>query len=1051
MKFSLPHFAINRPITVVMLSLCMLTLGTIAWTRMPLKFLPDIDQPFMGVSIPYPGASPEQVEQQIAIPVEGAFRTIPGLRQIRTISNTDGCFVSMLFDLNTNMTLATGEVRDRMERLKLVLPREVDRMYIQRFSSQAIPVIAIGLFQEGDQEEFVHQLRRILEPRLRRVEGVAEVQVRSPVQEKEVLVEFEQDTLRSLNLALADVISTLRDGNLNMSMGALEEGEKRYLVRTEGEYRRIEDIADMVIAPNGLRLREVATVRFAGRGPEAHVSFDGKGGAIVLVTKESEANTVATCDGVRVALDEALALPTFDNVASLVFFDQSELITGALDNLLQEGLFGATMALLVLFFFLHRVRPTIIVALTIPTALVSALVFMFFAGMSLNLITMVSMIISVGMLVDNSIVVVENILRHRQLGYGPKEAAERGAGEVSLAVLASTTTTWVVFVPMIYMQAGQMSVFMEQLGLPLVMALAGSLLIALTLIPLTMSRMRGVGSGDRVHRVLVWAGLRKSDAPAPAGRPWMLERVLDGYAIVLGSAIRWRLPALALLGGLLALTYYIPYQAVGMREMPKLDTREVSINVEVDQNYDMERTRGLFQVIEEQLNAYREELGIKNVLTFFQQNGGVVEAYLYTEDDGPIGRNPPYSTDEVMHILQARLGTQVPGAKLHFERSDTGASGSERAVSLQMRGDDIHVLRTYAESFRETMAAIDHLYDVTTDVERSQEEMQLRIDDSLATRAGVSPLAIAQTVDAALRGARLPELKQGGREIRVWAQFREEDRASRANLENVTVSTQFDGLVPLNQLVEFHRGLSPSAIQRVNAKNVVTLQAKTRTDDLRAVQRELRQATNNFELPHGYDIEMSGQLLEMQENAFTFMTTLLMALVLVYLVMAALFESYLLPLSILSSVPLALGGAVWMLFFTGLQLDAITFVGCILMSGLIVNNGIVIVDHINTLRRRGLPRAEAIVQGGRDRFRPVLMTALTTILCLVPLAVAKTGGAGTFAGLGQALIGGMAAGTMLTLCVVPLFYTLLDDLQRWLVNFFGNLANRGRIAGEVES
>jgi len=843
------------------------------------------------------------------------------------------------------------------------------------------------------------------------------------------------------------LVTALREGSINLSVGELSDGGEKFLVRTVGEYRRLDDIADLVVTPNGMRLRDVATVRYSSREDLMHVSLDGSPGVVVLVVKESEANAVATCQAVHEELASLLEEATFRTAAVKIFFDQSELITSALDNLFKEGLYGGAMALGVLFFFLHRLRPTVIVALAIPTSLLIALVFMFFAGMELNLVTMVSMIIAVGMLVDNAIVVVENTIRHRQMGESPVDSARKGASEVGLAIFAATATTWVVFVPMYYLETGRMSVFMEQLGLPLIVALGGSLLIAVTVIPLAMSRISAPIDANVFLDIARRLPQRKADGHGLSlwvfsrlGEVHLVQRTIDGYAWCLNLSLHRRLASLLLLAGLVGLTFAVPYRKVGMRDLPKLDTREVAIDVEFDQNFDMDMARGYFGILEKEVNRLRDTLGVKNILSFHGSEGGALQVYLYTWEDGPLGQYPVYDTEEVRQILSTYLPERLPGAELSFAVADAGQSGARDAVSIRMRGDDTHVLEEYAERFKLVMEAIPGLSDVTTDVERDRQEMQIMIDEPLAEKAGVNPMVIAQTVDAALRGARLPYMKQGGREVSVWAQFREEDRKSKANLDNVGVVSESGALIPLHQLVQYGKALSPGSIHRVNAKNVVEITAKSSTQDLSAIRRDLNAAMNAFYLPLGYSIEFGDELDELSESAFQFSSTLLMAVILIYLVMSALFESFLLPMSILTTVPMALGGSMWMLFFTGTQLDTVTLIGNILMVGIIVNNGIVIVDHIRALTQEKGNREIAIVQAGRDRFRPVMMTAITTILGLVPLAMAKTGGAATFAGLGRALIGGLTAGTLLTLFVVPLFFTLLDDLQRWAVNYFGTLA-----------
>jgi hydrophobic/amphiphilic exporter-1 (mainly G- bacteria), HAE1 family len=1045
-KISLPEFALRRPVTVTMLSLSMVLLGTIAAYRIPLEFLPSVEPSFLGVTVPYPGATPAQVEQQIAIPVEGEFRTVPGLEDIRTISNSDGLFVSMLFTPDTDMGIASAEIRDRIERLKLVLPDDVDQMYLQRFSTRSIPVMAFGLFREGNDDAFVDLLRRNMEPRLRRIDGVADVELRTSSPEREVVIEFEQDRLRNLGLGLFDIILTLRDSSLNASVGELSDENSKYIVRVVGEYDRLRQLGDFVVTPNGKRLRDLAKIRYATRDESFHVSLDGKGGALVLITKESEANTVHTCRRVREEMERILATEDFEGTGRKIFFDQSEYITSALENLMKEGIYGGAMALFVLFIFLHRLLPTVVVALTIPTSLVVALVFMFFMDMSLNMITMVSMIIVVGMLVDNAIVVVENIVRHRQLGFDPREGSIRGAREVGLAIFAATTTTWVVFVPMYYMETGSMSVFMRQLGLPLIVSLAGSLVISLTVVPLVMSRLKLNDHANIFHRLSVSGDSGK----APSGilgilsRLHVVERIIRGY----GNTLRWslnnRLATLLLLMGLAGITIAYPFQRVGMREMPKLDTREIAIAVELDQSYDMARANDLFDAIQKQIDGRRDELGIKNIMTFYSNVEGSLNVYLYTEDDGPMGEDPPYSTDEVKQILSTVIGKKLPGAEILYNVTDTGSSGTGGTVTVYMSGDDRLTLEQFAGDFQQRLERLPLISDVDTDAERAKNEIQIRIDEPLAEQYGITAASIAMTADAAMRGARLPYMKQGLREIPVWAQFREEDRKSRANLEKVSVIGTSGQPVPISRLATFTKRHTAATIHRFNGKNVISVTAQANTEDYGAIRNQLAVAIAGFRMPNGYVIDFDESLKEVGENSSNFISTLLMALILIYLVMSALFESVFFPMSILTSVPMALGGAVWMLFMTGSQFDSVTLIGCILMAGVIVNNGIVIVDHINLVRKGDLCRTDSIVKAGGDRFRPVMMTALTTILGLVPLAMVNSGSAATFAGLGRALIGGLTAGTLLTLIVVPVFYSLIDDFQHWCLRFLGSLDLRKR-------
>jgi hydrophobic/amphiphilic exporter-1 (mainly G- bacteria), HAE1 family len=1042
MKRSITEMAINRPVTVAMIVVTMLSLGVIAWHRMPIEFLPRLDFPTILVVIPDPGATPAQVENQIAIPAEGEFRTLSHLKRITTTSDSNACMVKLDFDWDTNMALAAAEVRDRMERLKLVLPSEVDRMMLRHFDMSQLPVMAFAAFRAGDDEELAHLVRTVVQPRLMRIDGVAEVTVHGKP-EREVLVEFDQEALRTLQLSLYQVVGSLRNSSLNITVGELTDGETKYYVRALGEFRRPEEIANLVVGPNGLRLKNVAKVGYNTRETNEGFSIDGKGGAFVLIQKESEANTVAVCQAVSQELDALKTEPLFSSLETFMFLDQSKIILEALHKVAHAGQLGAFLAMVVLFLFLRRLRPTLAVVLAIPASLVAALVFMFFAGMSLNLITMVSMIVAVGMLVDNSIVAIENIDRYAKLGLSPKESARRGASEVGLAITAATLTTVVVFIPIVYMDTGEMNTYMRQFAVPVTVALGASLAVALTVIPLAVSRMK-----RREHltdhrylgflmRSAVWVhGFTDRFDP--------IQHLINFYQRSLALSMGNRLGTLLILGAVLGITYAWPARHIDFQRQPSIDTREVDIQIALDQNFDKEMVRNTFSAIESIVNQQRNELGIRNIFSHYNTGGGTLRVYLLKEEDLSDGQEIEYSTEQVRDILRQRLPKRIPGAEIHFSVAEAAESQGAR-IALRMRGDDVDILREYAERFSVLLEQLPHVDEVDTSWEQAKQEVQVRVDEVLAEQVGVNPFIIAQTVDFALRGIRLPYLKQAGREIPVWAQFREEDRQTKANLENVAVLTQTGDLMPLNALVDFTKARSPQRITREDGKNVVTVSAETNPQKLGEVKQNLDRLVANFDLPRGYEIELGDQIMELMRNLRSFVVTLALAVTLIYIVMAALFESMLLPLSILTGVPLAAVGVIWALFLTGTAVDIVALIGAILMAGIVVNNGIVIIDHINQLRRSGMKRTDAILQAGRDRFRPVMMTALTTILGCVPLAFGTSGGGDAgFASIGRALIGGLTTGTLLTLYVVPLFYCLFDDFGAWAVDFVGNMAALGR-------
>ena len=1047
----------KRPVTITMLLITLIGLGVIAAQRTSVEFMPPMDLPFLGAFVPYFGATPAQVEQEIAIPAEGQFRTLPNLQQMYTNSSSDGCFISLNFDWGTNMTDALAEVRDRMERLRLVLPEDADRVFVRHFSLETIPVMQLGLAFNGDYETFADLVDREVISKLLRLDGVAEVEVWG-YDDKMIMIDIDQQSMVAHDVSLYELIGKLTTANVDEGVGQLNDSDTRYQVRAKSPIDGIGDYAGLAMS-HGLKLRDVATGSYRARDPEYYFSIDGGRELFLFVTKESEANTAEVCAAVLDELDRVLALPQLEGVEQHVFFNQGAMIEGALSGLMRAAQVGGLMALLVLFVFLRRIRSTIIVALAIPGSLVAAFVLMFAMGMTLNLITMMSMIVAIGMVVDNSIVVIENIYRHEAMGKSHFESARDGASEVALAIVAATSTTVVVFLPVFYMENGQMSVFTRQFALPVTAALLASLVLALTVIPLAVSRMK-LRERSPMERYRQWSA-RESEADTGRGvgrvtrllfRISPIVWLRRAYVATLGVSMRNRLATVAVVAGLIFLTFKVPLARMPFQAMPTIDQRRVEVQVELDPNYDMEMAAALFDDIEEELDGRRDELGIKNLLKNYTIRGGSVSMFLLQDEDMDSGQPFPFSTEEVKDIVWQLMPERTPGAQFTVSTGGGGerGGGSEGSrVSLRLQGDDTATLDRYAEELMTVMASLPELTDMRKSTERADKEIQLKIDGVLAAHAGIEPMRVAQTVGFALMGTEISRIKAGIREIPVWAQFQAEDRESTANLKNVMLRGATGSLVTLDQLVTSTKANTPQTINRRDGKNFVYVTAATASSNLASARDVLRTLRESFSqnLPTGYSIDLGDELQGIEDDQSNFFSILILAVLLIFIVMSALFESCLLPLSILTTVPLAFLGVAWTMFLTGTPMDTIAFIGCILMVGVIVNNGIVIVDHINNLRKRGLSRTEAILQAGNDRVRPVVMTALTTILASVPLIapliLPRVGEPATVS-LGCALIGGLTAGTFLTLFVVPRVYTFIDDFQSWIMRYLASVVRLGR-------
>lgn len=1054
-EFSLPGFAIRRPVTVMMLLVTVVGLGFIAVRRTPIEFMPPMDLPFLGVYIPFPNATPAQVEQEIAIPAEGEFRTLRGLRELNTNSDSDGCWIMLNFDWGTHMPTAQAEVRDRMERLRLVLPEDADRIMVRNFSLDTIPIIAVGVTHPGDPDVFADMVDEVLAPRLTRIDGVAEVDVMG-FMPKQIMIDIDQQALMSYNISLGELIQTLNVANVDVGVGEINQGNTRYHVRAEAKIQSVPEYAALQLS-DGVRVGDVVKGGYRSDDPDFRFAIDGEQQIFMSISKEAGSNAAATCDAVIAELKAAALDPKLEGMEHFIYFSQGDVINSALSGLERAAIYGGIMALIVLFIFLQRIRPTIVVALAIPGSLMIAFVVMFAFGMSLNLLTMMSMILAVGMVVDNSIVVIENIYRYQEMGLSPRESAERGAREVSLAIVAATTTTGVVFAPVFYMDSGQMSVFTRQFSIPVTVALAGSLLLALTVIPLAVSRFKPHSSSPMArlrHRFgHAGSGVALESARTGLARFQPIGWLRGGYVAVLSAAIRHRLAALLVLAGFIAWTFMVPIKQMKFQSVAEADRRTVNVGIRFDSGYTLEKADGVFDEVESLILARKDDLGLRNIFKNYSARGGELELYLVQDKDLPPGAPFPYTSKEVKDILWDVLPERIPGARLSVSAGGggpMGGGGGRSGVSVRMEGDDMETLDRYADQFIKVLEGMGGFTSVRKSTERANQEIQLKVDGALADYAGLEPMQIAQTVGFAMMGAPLSEVTRGGREIQVRARFQAEDRKNISNLDNVMLRGTTGAMLSLEQLVEKTRGETPQRIQRFNGKNNLYVTATTAGEDMRNARIMMERAVESFELPLGYRIAFGDELRDLQEDQANFIAQLILAIVLIYVVMAALFESYLLPLSIMTSVPLAFLGVVWTMHLTGVGMDTIAFIGCILMVGVVVNNGIVIIDHINHLRRQGLDRYEAIVQGGRDRVRPVLMTAITTILgaapLVAPLFFPRFGDPSTIT-LGCAMIGGLTTGTFLTLLVVPLMYSFVDDAQNWLGRYFAGIAGLGARRG----
>ncbi len=1030
----LPRISVSRPVTVLMALSALFLLGAVAFLKLPVQLMPaGFDPAFMSVGVPYRGANPSEVEQSIVLPLEDALYTVRGLKQVncRATSDSGRCWIE--FENYVDMEETYNTVADRVERLRAtVWPDDIDRVWIRRFSPNNEPTLSVGVrIPPGLDDPYWSLYHRVVQ-RLERVEGVAQVDLEG-VQEKQIFIEPDPDLVAAHKLSLWQMVRALRQANFALASGDVVDGGKKLLVRSVARFRSLDDIRDIPIRDDGLRLGEVASVRYDVPPVERASRLDGSDAAIVEVFKESEANTVDVTRAVRAELDRiSTNEPAFGGRSFDVLFDQGEVIEDSIRQLRDTGLLGALFAVLILYVFLRRIRVTLLITLAIPTSLLACLVVLYFAGATINVVSMMGLLICTGMLVDNAVVVVENIDRHRREGYEVKDAALVGASEIALALTMATITTVAVFLPTVLLSAqGMMRFMLSVLALPVVASILASLVVAMLFVPLAASMLLR-SEAER-------AGARQGPLTRVANA--FYARVMDplhrGYVVVL----RWTLAHRALALVIVVLTCaasIFPWRGIDLAIQGRHQEggRQVRFWFNLPNSYGMDQADAWFRTVERTFEAHRDEYAIKHVQTRFWQNRGMVRVTLKNVDETDV------TLEDAISGLQ-KLVPEKPGIQMYvnWERG----SGTDSSLNVTLYGEDTPTLATLSDEAERRLRRLPNLISVEPDVENALEEVRIRVNREQALRYGVSPEVVSGTVASALRGQMLPRMRAGEKEIEIHVQFPEEERRGIGKLSSLEMPSASGQRIPLEALanVSVTRGFGD--ISRTDRKTALNIKLNTTSDNLRNLREQVTEVMNGMELPRGYTWDFGSQARWERQDNSNMLFALLLSIVLIYLVMGFLFESALLPLSVMPSIVLSWIGVGWLLWATGSKLDIMAAIGLILLAGVVVNNGIVLVDLVNRLRGEGLSRLDAILDAGALRFRPILMTALTTIMGMLPMAFGKANFVGMpYSGLGRVFVGGLLSSTTLTLVVVPLFYTVLDDVRVSL----GTLLT-GRVRGTV--
>jgi hydrophobic/amphiphilic exporter-1 (mainly G- bacteria), HAE1 family len=1076
--------SIRRKVTIAMFTVGILLFGMVSLSRLKVNLLPELSYPTLTIRTELEGAAPIEVENLITKPVEESVGVVKGVQQVRSISRAGQSDVVLEFAWGTDMNIANLDVMAKLDAVQL--PLESEKPVTLRFDPTLDPIMRYALYVDeqpgGEEDSRVNYnftsyedlsspeaitrlmgLRVLADEQVKKSlessEGVASVKISGGLEEQ-IQVNIDQQRLSYLNVPIETVTQILRAENVNLSGGRLEEGSQQYLVRTLNEFTSIDQIRDVVVTRNEgntIYLKDVADVVQAYRERDAITRLNGSEAVEIAIYKEGDANTVAVAEAVEARMQQIRStLP--DHMKLEKVYDQSVFISSAVNEVKNAGIIGGILAVLVLYLFLRNFWATVIISVSIPVSIIATFNLMYGNDISLNIMSLGGIALGIGMLVDNSIVVLENIARHKEMGKGVIRAARDGAGEVGTAVIASTLTTIAVFFPLVFVQGIAGQLFRDQ-ALTVTFSLLASLVVAITLIPMLSSIggskketeplelkeprtkagrvMRSarmflfytipVAITKAINFVFKWLSkfvkllfspvvylFNKLYQSVERGYDSILNRALENKAVVLVTALFFFAGSMAL----------VP--KIGVELIPQLSQGEFSVEFKLPPGTPIEQTDLALRTVQNSAVDY------ENVHTTFAVAGTGNRMDANPDEGGEnwgelsVTLAPGSSTreeEQAMDVMRSSL-RQVPGLQYKFERPSLFTF--KTPIEIEISGFDLDKLKEAGDAVARKLSANDRFADVKSTMETGSPEIQILFDRDRAAALGLQVHEVADRVVSNVRGDVATRYSWRDRKIDVLVRAREADRASIDEIQRLIVNPGSERPIPLSAIASVQVENGPGEIRRVSQQRVAIVSANLNYGDLGEAADIVQQSLAETTLPLGVFARIGGQNEEMSDSFRSLMFALSLAVFLVYLVMASQFESLLHPFIILFTIPLALVGAVLALYLTGMTISVVVFIGLILLAGIVVNNAIILIDLINQMRQSGMEKLEAIKQGGKSRLRPIMMTTLTTSLALLPLAIGFGDGAELRAPMGITVIGGLLVSTLLTLVVIPVMYDVMD-------------------------
>lgn len=1012
---NIADFCLKHKVTTIMAYVLIVIFGIMGFTSLPLALMPDIELPMAVVYTTYSDAGPQEVENMVTKTIESACASVSGMDEIQSLSSEGSSMVMVTFANGTDMDEAMVDLRDRIDRVKGFLPEDADTPTTMTINVDSLPVVTIGL-KGTDLAALQTIAQDDIQPALERIDGVASVDIAGGY-ENEIAVDTDADRLAGYNLSVSYIAQILGAENVALPAGTVQSGAQSFSVRTDGEYQSVQDIENTLVPlPTGgsVRLGEIADVALKPQEQTAIAKIGGEPCITISVNKQSDTNTLQVAERTKDALDELTAqMPTLD---WMILSDQSEMIHMTVNSVVQNIVFGVLLAAIVLFVFLRDLGATAVISLSMPICIISVFLIMQVTDITMNMMSLGGIAMGVGMIVDNSIVVLENIFHYRADGCERAQSCIEGTKEVALSISASTLTTVAVFLP-IGLSGGLSGMMFREFCITICSLLLASLIIALTLVPLLCYMLLDRGGKHQ---------LRTPDTGHDiADRP-----VMRKYKALLEHFITHRKKAVLISGGMIAL-FLVSIAVAGVELMPQMDEGVVAVSVEMPVGSELSDVAAMSdRVVAVALEQVPE------IESIYYSTGGSSMSTTSTADMASVTINlvekgkRDRTAQQVADALRAPL-QDLAGAEITVEASGSMdmSSMTGDAISVTLRGNDYDVLTDAANRLTEQLAALPGAIDVASSASAQVPEVDITLNRANASRFGLNAATIGQAVRGELSGQTATQLKVNGEEITVSVRGDSRAEGSLDALKSVMIPTQTGGSVPLSLVADVNIVLAPQSINRLNQSRTITITGAasdevTITEMSQAVQGVL----DGFSLPDGVTYETGGEMQEMIDTFTQLAYALIAALGLVYFVLASQFESFIMPIIIMTILPIGLLGSLFTLPLTGNKISMVAFIGVIMLGGTVVNSSIVLIDYTNIRRRRGEDKNTAILNACPRRVRPVLMTTLTTILGLLPMVFSNGEGAEMMQPMAIVMITGMVVSTIVTLLFTPVYYSLIDSL-----------------------